>query len=50
MADEREGKPGIDRRRFLPWPRVQAPLNMSILSYRENKFARFDKEKQEIVL
>jgi len=30
--------------------RVQAPLNMSILSYRENKVARFDKEKQEIVL
>ena len=30
--------------------RVQAPLNMAILSYRENKFARFDKEKQEIVL
>jgi predicted dehydrogenase len=30
--------------------RVQAPLNMSILSYRESKFARFDKEKQEIVL
>jgi predicted dehydrogenase len=30
--------------------RVQAPLNMSLLAYRENKVARFDKEKQEIVL
>ena len=30
--------------------RVQAPLNMAILSYRENKVARFDRQKQEIVL
>jgi len=30
--------------------KVQAPLNMAILSYRENKVARFDREKQEIVL
>ncbi|MHB1036741.1 MAG: Gfo/Idh/MocA family protein [Pirellulales bacterium] len=30
--------------------RVQAPLNMGILSHRENKVARFDKEKQQIVL
>ena len=30
--------------------RVQAPLNMAILSYRENKVARFDEEKQRIVL
>ena len=29
---------------------VQAPLNMAILSYRENKVARFDTQKQEIVL
>jgi predicted dehydrogenase len=30
--------------------RVQAPLNMGILSHRENKVARFDKAKQQIVL
>lgn len=30
--------------------RVQAPLNMAILSYRENKVARFDHQKQDIVL
>jgi hypothetical protein len=30
--------------------RVQAPLNMGILSHRENKVARFDKRKQQIVL
>jgi predicted dehydrogenase len=30
--------------------RVQAPLNMAILSYRENKVARFDSQKQQIVL
>ena len=30
--------------------RVQAPLNMSILSYRETKVARFDPEAQKIVL
>jgi len=30
--------------------RVQAPLNMAILSYQQNKVARFDREKQEIVL
>jgi predicted dehydrogenase len=30
--------------------RVQAPLNMGILSHREGKVARFDKEKQQIVL
>ncbi len=30
--------------------KVQAPLNMAILSYRENKVARFDRQKQEIVL
>ncbi|MHC4181556.1 MAG: hypothetical protein ACYSWU_29025 [Planctomycetota bacterium] len=30
--------------------RVQAPLNMAILSYRENKVARFDMQKQRIVL
>jgi len=30
--------------------RVQAPLNMAILSYRENKVARFDTQKQQIVL
>ena len=30
--------------------KVQAPLNMAILSYRENKVARFDREKREIVL
>ena len=30
--------------------KVQAPLNMAILSYRENKVARFDREKMEIVL
>jgi predicted dehydrogenase len=30
--------------------RVQTPLIMGILSHRENKVARFDKEKQEIVL
>ena len=30
--------------------RVQAPLSMGILSHRENKVARFDKTKQQIVL
>ena len=30
--------------------KVQAPLNMAILSYRENKVARFDRQKMEIVL
>ncbi len=30
--------------------RVQAPLSMGILSHRENKVARFDKAKQQIVL
>jgi hypothetical protein len=30
--------------------RVQAPLNMAILSYRENKVARFRAEAQRIVL
>ncbi|MHC4401554.1 MAG: Gfo/Idh/MocA family protein [Planctomycetota bacterium] len=30
--------------------KVQAPLNMAILSYRENKVARFDRDKQTIVL
>jgi len=30
--------------------RVQAPLNMGILSHREGKVARFDREKQDIVL
>jgi predicted dehydrogenase len=30
--------------------RVQAPLSMGVFSYRENKVARFDKEKEEIVL
>lgn len=30
--------------------RVQAPLNMGILSHREGKVARFDKQKQDIVL
>jgi predicted dehydrogenase len=30
--------------------RVQAPLNMGILSYRENKVARWDKENKKIVL
>lgn len=30
--------------------RVQAPLNMGILSHRESKVAKFDKEKQQIVL
>jgi predicted dehydrogenase len=30
--------------------RVQAPLNMGILSHRENKVAHFDKQKQQIVL
>jgi len=30
--------------------RVQAPLNMGILSHRENKVARFDKAAQKIVL
>ncbi|MBN1588845.1 MAG: Gfo/Idh/MocA family oxidoreductase [Pirellulales bacterium] len=30
--------------------RVQAPLSMGILSHRENKVARFDTAKQEIVL
>jgi len=30
--------------------RVQAPLNMAVLSFRENKVARFDRQKQEIVL
>jgi predicted dehydrogenase len=30
--------------------RVQAPLNMAILSYRENRVARFDAKKERIVL
>ncbi len=30
--------------------KVQAPLNMAILSYRENRVALFDRQKQEIVL
>jgi predicted dehydrogenase len=30
--------------------RVQAPLNMGILSHRESKVARYDKQKQQIVL
>jgi predicted dehydrogenase len=30
--------------------RVQAPLNMGILSHRENKVVRFDKQKGEIVM
>ena len=30
--------------------KVQAPLNMAILSFRENKVARFDRQKMEIVL
>ncbi len=30
--------------------RVQAPLNMGILSHRENKVARFDKAQQKIVM
>lgn len=30
--------------------RVQAPLSMGVLSHRENKVARWDKEKQQIVL
>lgn len=30
--------------------RVQAPLNMAILSYRENKVALFDADKEKIVL
>ena len=30
--------------------RVQAPLNMGILSHRESKVAKLDKEKQQIVL
>jgi len=30
--------------------RVQAPLNMAILSYRESKVARFDREKRKIVI
>lgn len=30
--------------------RVQAPLNMAILSYRENKVARFDTRQERIVL
>ena len=30
--------------------RVQAPLNMAILSYRENKMARFDVENEKIIL
>ncbi len=30
--------------------KVQAPLNMAILSYRENKVARFDKPQQKIVV
>jgi hypothetical protein len=29
---------------------VQAPLSMGVLSHRENKVARWDKEKQQIVL
>jgi len=30
--------------------RVQAPLSMGILSHRQSKVARFDVEKQEIIL
>jgi predicted dehydrogenase len=30
--------------------RVQAPLNMAILSHREGKVAKFDKEKQQIIV
>ncbi len=30
--------------------RVQAPLNMAILSYRQNKVARFDTKREEIIL
>jgi len=30
--------------------KVQAPLNMAILSYRDNKVARFDADKRQIVL
>jgi hypothetical protein len=30
--------------------RVQAPLNMAILSHREGKVVRFDRQKQQIVL
>jgi hypothetical protein len=30
--------------------RVQAPLNMGILSHRENKVAHFDTQKQQIVI
>lgn len=30
--------------------RVQAPLNMGILSHRENKVARFDRQRQTIIL
>ena len=30
--------------------KVQAPLNMAILSYRENRVALFDRQKQEIIL
>jgi len=30
--------------------KVQAPLNMAILSYRQNKVARFDPDREEIVL
>jgi len=30
--------------------RVQAPLNMAILSYRENRVARFDRKEQSILL
>jgi len=30
--------------------RVQAPLSMGVLSHRENKVARWDKERQQIVL
>jgi len=30
--------------------KVQAPLNMAILSHREGKVAKFDREKEEIVL
>jgi hypothetical protein len=29
---------------------VQAPLSMGILSHRENKVVRFDKDKQQIVV
>lgn len=44
------------RTRARPWSpvdvgaRVQAPLNMAILSYRENKVARFDTAARRIVL